>query len=145
MPLIIDDSGRTVDSSGSEIQLSHHIPTLKANQRAQQKVELKPVKPEPVPVKKVKEEVPAFIDPRVSQKAAVRSRRVMKFHDAGKFQAEAQHIRMKTQLEKLQSEISSRARQTGISSATQLAKLVPKGGQAEQVPEIEWWDQMLIR
>merc|ERR1719308_601386 len=68
----------------------------------------------------------------------------MKFHDAGKFQAEAQRLRMKTQLEKLQSDISCIARKTGISSATQLAKLVPKGGQVGKVPEIEWWDQHLI-
>jgi hypothetical protein len=36
------------------------------------------------------------------------------------------------QLEKLQSEISSIARKTGISSATQLAKLVPKGQKADK-------------
>jgi len=34
----------------------------------------------------------------------------MEFHEAGKFQAEAQRMRMKAQLEKLQSEISSIAR-----------------------------------
>ena len=64
--------------------------------------------------------------------------------EAGKFQAEANRIRMKTQLEKLQSEISQIARKTGISSATQLAKLVPKGDRQERVPDVEWWDQLLI-
>jgi len=142
IPLIIDDSGRTVDSSGAQIQLTQHLPTLKANQRAQKKEDFtKHVKEEPSPVK---EEGPGFFDPRVGMKGATRFKRIMKFHDAGKFQAEAQRLRMKTQLEKLQSEISSVARKTGISSATQLAKLVPKGGQMDKVPEIEWWDQLLI-
>ena len=40
----------------------------------------------------------------------MRYKRVMEFHEAGKFQAEAQRMRMKAQLEKLQSEISSIAR-----------------------------------
>merc|ERR1719427_479645 len=142
IPLIINDSGRTVDSSGVEIQLTQHVPTLKANLRAQKREEFtKHTKEEPVPVK---EEGPDFFDPRVGMRGATRTKRVMKFHDAGKFQAEAQRLRMKTQLEKLQSDISSIARKTGISSATQLAKLVPKGGQDVKVPEIEWWDQLLI-
>ena len=72
-----------------------------------------------------------FQDPRIGQRKAERNKRRMKFHDAGIFQAEAQRLRMKTQLEKLQSEISSIARKTGISSATQLAKLVPKGRKNE--------------
>merc|ERR1719495_2311449 len=142
IPLIINESGRTVDSSGLEIQLTQHVPTLKANIRAQKRTEAPAhVKEEP---KEEKEEGPSFYDPRVGLRGATRAKRVMKFHDAGKFQAEAQRLRMKTQLEKLQSDISSIARKTGISSATQLAKLVPKGGQVGKVPEIEWWDQHLI-
>ena len=144
VPLIINESGRTVDSSGAEIQLTAHIPTLKANlKNLTKKEEFKVVKQEPEPVKK--EEGPSFIDPRVSQRGAVRFRRVMQFHDAGKFQDEARRLRMKATLEKLQSEISSKSRKTGISSATQLAKLVPKSGQSDKVPDIEWWDQLLIQ
>merc|ERR1719392_87310 len=143
VPLIIDETGRTVDSSGNEIQLNAHIPTLKANlKNLQKKEEFKIVKQEPVPEKK--EEGPVFIDPRVSQRGAIRFKRVMQFHDAGKFQDEARRLRMKATMEKLQSEISSKSRKTGISSATQLAKLVPKTGQSDKVPDIEWWDQLLI-
>ena len=88
------------------------------------------------------------------------------FHDAGKFQDEANRLRMKAQLEKLQYvqlfhmfqyplhffyckvlfryDISSIARKTGISSATQLAKLVPKGEKGErEEPDIEWWSILL--
>jgi len=149
VPLIINDSGRTVDMSGHEIQMSQHIPTLKANQRVQEsKLEVPaknvPIKKEEQQPKVKKEEFDDFQDPRIGQRGATRSRRIMKFHDAGKFQEEAKRLRMKTQLEKLQSEISSIARKTGISSATQLAKLVPKGGLADRVVEIEWWDQLLI-
>ena len=40
-------------------------------------------------------------------------------------------------------DISSIARKTGISSATQLAKLVPKGEKGErEEPDIEWWDHL---
>jgi len=148
VPLVLDASGRTVDSSGQEINLSHHIPSLKANQRVHEKKE--EVKKEELTKQKVGKEVekdvskPGFQDPRIGQRKAERSKRRMKFHDAGIFQAEAQRLRMKTQLEKLQSEISSIARKTGISSATQLAKLVPKGDKEERIVEIEWWDQLLI-
>ena len=34
MSLIIDESGKTVDSQGRQIQLTGHIPTLRANQLA---------------------------------------------------------------------------------------------------------------
>merc|ERR1719474_785478 len=53
VPLIIDDSGRTVDTSGNEIQLNAHIPTLKANlKNLQKKEEFKIVKQEPIQMKK---------------------------------------------------------------------------------------------
>jgi len=141
VPLIINDSGQTVDSSGKEIQLSALPTTLKANQRAAEtKTELVKVEEK---IKDVAEET-KFEDPRIGQRGAVRARRQFTFHEAGKFQAEAQRTRMKNQLEKLQSEISSIARKTGISSATQLAKLVPKGTQQDSEPDIEWWDQLVL-
>lgn len=34
IPLILDEQGRTVDASGNEIELTHRMPTLKANIRA---------------------------------------------------------------------------------------------------------------
>lgn len=40
-PVILDARGRTVDASGQEIQLSHHVPTLKANLRARKRDEMK--------------------------------------------------------------------------------------------------------
>jgi len=143
--LIIDESGRTVDSSGKAIQLTAHIPTLRANQLAMVK-KMESTMPAKEEIKKPKPEKQdnTYLDPRVGQRPAARTKRVMVFHDAGKFQDEANRLRMKAQLEKLQSDISSIARKTGISSATQLAKLVPKGDKDEKEPDIEWWDQLLI-
>ena len=41
-------------------------------------------------------------------------------------------------------DISSIARKTGISSATQLAKLVPKGEKGErEEPDIEWFEKLV--
>jgi len=142
VPLIIDDRGRTVDSSGQAIQLTAHVPTLKANQRAQEKKTEFTKAPKEVIKPQVEETT--FQDPRIGQRGAFRQSRKLNFHEAGKFQAEAQRLRMKNQLEKLQSEISVNARKTGISSATQLAKLVPKGPKSEKEPDIEWWDQVIL-
>jgi len=147
MSLIIDESGKTVDSQGRQIQLTGHIPTLRANQLALVKKLEKTVSKPEVEIKKPKVEKTdlTFVDTRIAQKTAGRAKRSMVFHDAGKFQDEANRLRMKAQLEKLQYDISSIARKTGISSATQLAKLVPKGEKGErEEPDIEWWDQLLI-
>jgi len=145
VPLIIDDRGQTVDAAGQAIQLTALMPTLKANQRTQDKKPEQHVKMPKQEIKPVAEtESTSFLDPRIGQKGATRQSRKLVFHEAGKFQAEAQRIRMKSQLEKLQSEISSIARKTGISSATQLAKLVPKGQKYEKEPDIEWWDQLVL-
>lgn len=40
-PLILDQSGRTVDSTGKEVHLTHVVPTLKANIRAKKREEFK--------------------------------------------------------------------------------------------------------
>ncbi|KAJ0169758.1 hypothetical protein K1T71_014364 [Dendrolimus kikuchii] len=77
-PLILDREGRTVDTSGKRVQLTHVAPTLKA------------------------------------------------------------------QLEKLQNEISQIARKTGISSATKLALLSADTPDSDRVPDIEWWDSVIL-
>ena len=53
-------------------------------------------------------------------------------------------MRMKLQLEKLQADISTIARKTGITSATQLAKLVHKGDEKARCPDMEWWDALIL-
>ena len=44
----------------------------------------------------------------------------------------------------MQADISTIARKTGITSATQLAKLVPKDAEKGRVPDVEWWDAHIM-
>ncbi|XP_059094807.1 U4/U6 small nuclear ribonucleoprotein Prp3-like isoform X2 [Tigriopus californicus] len=143
--LILDAEGRTVDASGQEIQLTQHVPTLKANLRAKKRDEMKEHLKEGPGVVQVDQES-KFFDPRVVGKGvATRAhKRAFRFNEPGKFQNEGNRLRMKAQLEKLQADIASVARRTGISSATQLAKLVPKEAEKGRIPEVEWWDSHLM-
>lgn len=51
---------------------------------------------------------------------------------------------LQTQLEKLQNEISQIAKKTGISSATKLALIAKSEGTTEDVPQMEWWDSVIL-
>ena len=64
----------------------------------------------------------------MAAKPSQRTKRAgFQFNEPGKYIKEGARMRMKAQLERLQADISTIARKTGIQSATQLAKLVPKG------------------
>ncbi|XP_038546516.1 LOW QUALITY PROTEIN: U4/U6 small nuclear ribonucleoprotein Prp3 isoform X1 [Canis lupus familiaris] len=97
-PLILDEQGRTVDATGKEIELTHRMPTLKANIRAVKREQFKQQLKE-----KPSEDMESntFFDPRVSIAPSQRQRRTFKFHDKGKFEKIAQRLRTKAQLEKL--------------------------------------------
>ncbi|ERE89882.1 U4/U6 small nuclear ribonucleoprotein Prp3-like protein [Cricetulus griseus] len=141
-PLILDEQGRTVDATGKEIELTHRMPTLKANIRAVKREQFKQQLKE-----KPSEDMESntFFDPRVSIAPSQRQRRTFKFHDKGKFEKIAQRLRTKAQLEKLQAEISQAARKTGIHTSTRLALIAPKKELKEgDIPEIEWWDSYII-
>ena len=139
--LILDDKGRTVDASGQQVTLSQHVPTLKANLRAKKKEEHRDKEPQQDPTEEVK-----FFDNRVAMKGASRPKRTtFSFVEPGDFVREGNRLRMKAQLEKLQAEISTASRKTGISSATQLAKLVPKDDTKSSTPDIEWWDALILK
>lgn len=141
-PLILDSEGRTLDMTGKEVHLTHHMPTLKANIRAQKRAQFK------MSQEKVMEELyeQKFYDPRVSAKNFQRPRKGFKFHEKGKFEQLAQRLRTKAQLEKLQEEIAQAAKKTGISSATKLALIVPRKEYKEgDVPDIEWWDSYILQ
>ncbi|KQK85016.1 U4/U6 small nuclear ribonucleoprotein Prp3 [Amazona aestiva] len=141
-PLILDEQGRTVDASGKEIELTHRMPTLKANIRAVKREQFKQQLKE-----KPSEDMESntYFDPRVSITPAQRQKRSFKFHEKGKFEKIAQRLRTKAQLEKLQAEISQAARKTGIHTSTKLALITPKKELKEgEIPEIEWWDSYII-
>lgn len=146
-PLILDAEGRTVDKSGSLINLPTLEPTLKANIRA-----LKRDGPNKATVPGTvteriyyEESQPTFFDERIGVKVPLRNRRALRFHEPGKFMQMAEKMRMKAQLEKLQNEISQIARKTGISSATKLALIAPKtDSKTDEVPQMEWWDSVIL-
>lgn len=141
-PLILDSEGRTLDMTGKEVHLTHHMPTLKANIRAQKRAQFK------MSQEKVMEELyeQKFFDPRVSTKTFQRSKRGFKFHEKGKYEQLAQRLRTKAQLEKLQQEIAQAAKKTGISSATKFALIVPRKEFKEgEVPDVEWWDSYILQ
>ncbi|XP_072283667.1 U4/U6 small nuclear ribonucleoprotein Prp3 [Pyxicephalus adspersus] len=141
-PLILDDQGRTVDATGKEIELTHRMPTLKANIRAVKREQFKQQLKE-----KPSEDLESntFFDPRVSITSAQRTRRSFKFHERGKFEKIAQRLRTKAQLEKLQAEISQAAKKTGIQTSTRLALIAPKKEVKEgDIPDFEWWDSFIL-
>uniref|UniRef100_A0A672YFI1 U4/U6 small nuclear ribonucleoprotein Prp3 n=1 Tax=Sphaeramia orbicularis TaxID=375764 RepID=A0A672YFI1_9TELE len=141
-PLILDDKGRTVDASGKEVELTHRMPTLKANIRAVKREQFRQQLKE-----KPGEELEStsYFDQRVFITPAQRARRSFKFHEQGRFEKIAQRIRTKAQLEKLQNEIAQAARKTGIQASTKLALIAPKKEIGEgEVPNIEWWDSFIL-
>ncbi|KAL6489094.1 hypothetical protein MHYP_G00028350 [Metynnis hypsauchen] len=141
-PLILDELGRTVDASGKEVELTHRMPTLKANIRAVKREQFR---------QQLKEkpsddlESTSFFDPRMSVPPPQRPRKGFKFHERGRFEKIAQRIRTKTQLERLQMEIAQAAKKTGIQASTKLALIAPKKELGEgEVPSIEWWDSYIL-
>ncbi|XP_060948558.1 zinc finger protein 3 homolog [Limanda limanda] len=141
-PLILDDLGRTVDASGKEVELTHRMPSLKANIRAvkreQFRQQLKEKPGEDI-------ESTSYFDQRVFITPAQRPRRGFKFHDQGRFEKIAQRIRTRAQLERLQNEIAQAAKKTGIQASTKLALIAPRKEIGEkEVPNIEWWDSFIL-
>ncbi|XP_048485852.1 U4/U6 small nuclear ribonucleoprotein Prp3 isoform X4 [Plutella xylostella] len=141
-PLILDREGRTIDTSGKQVQLTHVVPTLKANIRAKRREEFKAQLSSASTSEAASEG--RWVDARVQCKPPARTKRALRFHEPGKFRQMAERLRMKAQLEKLQSEISQIARKTGISSATKLALLAADTPDAEEIPDIEWWDSVIL-
>ncbi|CAB3381821.1 Hypothetical predicted protein [Cloeon dipterum] len=140
-PLILDAQGRTVDMEGKEVQLTQRMPTLKANIRAKKREEFKQQLQD-----KGSEDIAeqTFFDPRIAAKTAIRNKRALKFNEPGKYVALADKMRTKAQLEKLQSEIAQIARKTGITTTTKLALITPTDARDDDVPEVEWWDSIIL-
>ena len=145
-PLILDEMGRTVDSSGHVLQMPSRVPTLKANIRAKKREEFQQ-KLQEKPTPELTSATSVYYDTRVKQESASRSRRSFKFHEKGRFVQIAQKIRTKSQLQKLQSEIARAAKRTGIQQASKLALIAPRTGadtMLDSIPEMEWWDEYIV-
>ncbi|XP_017059544.1 U4/U6 small nuclear ribonucleoprotein Prp3 isoform X1 [Drosophila ficusphila] len=146
-PLILDDEGRTVDKSGRAINIPTVTPTLKANIRAKKREVFQRqtgLGERSESATSAQDEAIKYFDDRIAQKPTVRNKRTLRFHEPGKFQQLAERMRMKSQLERLQNEISQIARKTGISSATKLALIAPKQDMPDDVPAMEWWDSVIL-
>lgn len=145
-PLILDDQGRTVDSTGQLLQIPSRVPTLIANVRAKKQEQFRQkLQEKPDPAEVQAQTTNSFFDARVKQESAARPKRSFKFYEEGKFQRMGQKIRTKVQLEKLQDEIAQAAKRTGIQQASKLALIAPKlsrmqDDDADETPHIEWWD-----
>ncbi|XP_037721533.1 U4/U6 small nuclear ribonucleoprotein Prp3 isoform X1 [Drosophila subpulchrella] len=146
-PLILDEEGRTVDKSGRTINIPTVTPTLKANIRAKKREVFQRqtgLGERGESATSAQDEAIKYFDDRIAQKPTVRNKRTLRFHEPGKFQQLAERMRMKSQLERLQNEISQIARKTGISSATKLALIAPKQDMPDDVPAMEWWDSVIL-
>ncbi|XP_017070609.1 U4/U6 small nuclear ribonucleoprotein Prp3 isoform X2 [Drosophila eugracilis] len=146
-PLILDEEGRTVDKSGRTINIPTVTPTLKANIRAKKREVFQRqsgLGDRGEPATSAQDEAIKYFDDRIALKPTVRNKRTLRFHEPGKFQQLAERMRMKSQLERLQNEISQIARKTGISSATKLALIAPKQDMPDDVPAMEWWDSVIL-
>ncbi|XP_064545164.1 U4/U6 small nuclear ribonucleoprotein Prp3 isoform X1 [Drosophila montana] len=149
-PLILDEEGRTVDKSGRAINIPTVTPTLKANIRAkkrevfQRQTTGSEGSSHSGATSTGQDDAIKYFDDRIAQKPTLRNKRTLRFHEPGKFQQLAERMRMKSQLERLQNEISQIARKTGISSATKLALIAPKQDMPDDVPAMEWWDSVIL-
>lgn len=160
VPLLLDNEGRAVDMAGKQLLFPTRQPTLKANIRAQKKAETKLTPRENKAVGQEVEEdaLPPsgnkYFDERLAPVAVVkkgivdRKKKGLKFNDPGKYIALAQKQRTQARLANLQKEIEEKARKTGISQAARLAKLSGTATQmekaAEYIPQVEWWDSLIL-
>ena len=145
-PLILDDQGRTIDSSGHLLQMPSRVPTLKANIRAKKREEFRQ-KLQEKPTPEMTPSTSKYFDTRVKPDVASRQRRNFKFHEKGRFVQIAQKIRTKSQLQKLQSEIAQAAKRTGIQQASKLALITPRvsaDAKLDAIPDMEWWDDYIV-
>lgn len=116
-------------------------PLPEAVQQVEKKVQQQITKEAKEPEKLIE-----YLDPRISAKTADRRRRGFNFHEKGEFEKLANKQRTMAKLERLQSEVSSAAQSTGISSAVKLAMVTPTGTAKIEtgVPDIEWWDMLVL-
>lgn len=141
-PLILDDFGRTIDGkTGQLVKIEQYTPTLKANIRAKKREHFKAVQEKPV----VENNETEYFDARLKPNMQVRNRKTFKFYEQGKFEKIGQKIRTKVLLEKLQGEIAVAAKKTGIATAAKLAIIQPRKETMDEVPNVEWWDTVILQ
>lgn len=134
--------------------------TLKVNIRAQEERERREKE-------RLAREAISKIQATTGPPPRARKRKGLNFHEPGTFVAQGEQLRKKAKLEALQKKIAERAAKTGIADAVKLATLttnkplavtdkkpatavnglapIIKEEEEEEVPEIEWWDKLILR
>lgn len=130
------------------IDINNNMYTLKVNIRAQEERQKREKE-------RLAREAISKLQATAGPPAKARKRKGLNFHEPGTFVAQGEQLRKKAKLEALQKKIAARATKTGIADAVKLAalttnKVVEKKttsleDQEEPVPDIEWWDKILLR
>jgi len=155
-PLLLNDDAMRVDAVTGDVKMFQKaVPSLLANQNVMQRDEIK--KQQYVQAKakeetrkewskpEEEEEVSKFKDNRISGGSMKRGRRQFNFVTPGKYIKEAHQRRLQDKMKTLQEKISEKTRETGIQQATAL--LAPRSRQEWElhVPEMEWWDSVIVK
>lgn len=75
-----------------------------------------------------------------------RKRRGLNFVTPGTFVEQGEQLRKKAKLEALAKKVAAKTEKTGTADAAKLAELITnKDEKEEEVPDIEWWDKLLLR
>uniref|UniRef100_A0AC34QDC4 U4/U6 small nuclear ribonucleoprotein Prp3 n=1 Tax=Panagrolaimus sp. JU765 TaxID=591449 RepID=A0AC34QDC4_9BILA len=131
----------------SSVLSSLNLPGLIPEKKLESEV-IKEAEIEEKKLPKVEQEEETLIDPRLQVKRPERGRRAaFKFVQPGEYQKQANIQRNIARLHKLQAEIGTVAKQTGISSAVKLSLVTPDidQGSSRYFPTIEWWDEYLLQ
>lgn len=135
-------------SSIPTIMATDNMYTLKVNIRAQEERQKREKE------RRARETI-SKLQATTGPPARARKRKGLNFHQPGTFVAQGEQLRKKAKLEALQKKIAACANKTGIADAVKLAalttnkviekKTISKEDQEDPVPDIEWWDKLILR
>jgi U4/U6 small nuclear ribonucleoprotein PRP3 len=118
---------KNVPSVRPTLQQSHYLPATSGITKESQ------VEP--------RENVPnPYFDPQLKPEGKLRKPRALNFVERGKYEAEAQKMRAREQLEQLQKQIAESAKKAGMESVVDIDISTLQ----ETVPDIEWWDSVIL-
>jgi U4/U6 small nuclear ribonucleoprotein PRP3 len=143
-PLILDEKGRHVDSSGKEVvQKAEAVATLKANQRELRAIPL--IEPEQAKSKVVHGDL---VDPRMSMDTGRRQKRAtFTFVEDQRYIKRAERFRNKMRIQEFNEQLRKIRQDKGEKaekeSLIQINLELLKQKQ-EPVPDVEWWDARML-
>jgi U4/U6 small nuclear ribonucleoprotein PRP3 len=116
------------------------FPTTAGNRRPEgPKVEAKPKKSAPKPVKEQDEELEnPYFDPKTAGQVKGRVPRAIVFNEHGKYLDQASKLRAQSRLEQIKKMLALQARRAGLDENSERGFLI------QQPPDVEWWDEGLL-